>query len=69
MRIYNNWFLLCMALILSVVFMIMGFSMGQQSSDDDCQRFGMFHHSGNTYTCHQVGKNSVVAIEFREVGK
>ena len=69
MKIYNNWFLLCMALILSIAANLVGFSMGQQASSDNCQRFGMFHYSGNIYSSQQVKANEVVAVGFREAGK
>lgn len=65
MKIYNNWFLLCMALILSIVANLVGFAMGQQSSSDNCQRFGMFHYSGNIYSCQQVKTNDVVVTSFK----
>lgn len=65
MNIYNNWFLLCMALILSIVANLIGFDMGQQASSDNCQRFGMFHYSGNIYSCQQVKTNDVVVTSFK----
>lgn len=69
MKLYNNWFLVCMALILSIAANLVGFAMGQQASSDNCQRFGMFHYSGNIYSCQQVKANEVVAVGFREAGK
>lgn len=69
MKIYNNWFLFSMALILSIAAMLYGFSMGQQSSFDNCQRFGMFHYSGKVYSCQQVGEGDVVVRDFKEAGK
>lgn len=69
MKIYNNWFLFSMALILSVVANLVGFSMGQQASSDNCQRFGMFHYSGSIYSCQRVDADDVVVTDFREVGK
>ena len=68
MKIYNNWFLLCMALILSIVANLVGFAMGQQASSDNCKRFGMFHYSGNIYSCQQVKTNfDVVIVERSKV--
>lgn len=66
MKIYNNWFLFSMALILSIVANLVGFAMGQQASSDNCQRFGMFHYSGKVYSCQQVRANDVVVTDFRE---
>lgn len=65
MKIYNNWFLFSMALILSIVANLTGFAMGQQASSDNCQRFGMFHYSGKVYSCQQVKTNDVVVTSFK----
>ncbi len=65
MKIYNNWFLVCMALILAFIVMLLGFAMGQQASSDNCQRFGMFHYSGKVYSCQQVQTNDVVVTSFK----
>ena len=35
MNTYNNWFLVCMALILAFIVMLLGFAMGQQASSDN----------------------------------
>jgi len=64
-KLYNNWFLVCMALILSIVANLVGFAMGQQASSDNCQRFGMFHYSGKVYSCQQVKTNDVVVTSFK----
>ena len=69
MKIYNNWFLLCIALILSIVAMLYGFSMGQQSSFENCKRFGMFHYSGNIYSCQQIKSDFDVVLIERNVAK
>lgn len=65
MKLYNNWFLFSMALILAIIVLLIGFSMGQQASSDNCQRFGMFHYSGNIYSCQQVKTNDVVVTSFK----
>lgn len=62
----DKWFLFSMGLILGFVVMLAGFSMGQQSSSDNCQRFGMFHYDGNIYSCQQVKSDDVVVTDFRE---
>lgn len=69
MNTYNNWFLVCMALILAIIVLLFGFAMGQQASSDNCQRFGMFHYSGNVYSCQQIKKDDVVVTNFREVAR
>lgn len=65
----DKWFLFSMGLILGFVVMLLGFAMGQQASSDNCQRFGMFHYSGNIYSCQQVRADDVVVTDFREAGK
>ena len=65
MKLYNNWFLFSMALILAIIVLLIGFSMGQQASSDNCQRFGMFHYSGSIYSCQQVKTNDVVVTSFK----
>lgn len=69
MKIYNNWFLFSMALILILAANLVGFAMGQQASSDNCQRFGMFHYDGNIYSCQQVKSDDVVVTDFREKAK
>lgn len=65
----HKWFLFSMALILAFFCNLLGFSMGQQASSDNCQRFGMFHYSGNVYSCQKVKVNDVVVTDFKEKDK
>lgn len=63
----RKWFLFSMALILFIVANLFGFAMGQQSSSDNCQRFGMFHYDGKVYSCQRLQEGDVVVTDFREV--
>lgn len=63
----HKWFLFSMILISAFTANLVGFAMGQQASSDNCKRFGMFHYSGNIYSCQQVKTDDVVVTDFREV--
>jgi len=64
-KVYNPWFIFSMVLILSILAMLLGFAMGQQASSDNCKRFGMFHYSGDIYSCQQVQANNIAVTEFK----
>lgn len=54
---------LFIGLLISIL--MVGFGMGQQSTRDNCKRYGMFENSGDTYSCQKIKSNFDVIIVER----
>lgn len=55
--------LLFIFILISIL--LVGFAMGQQSTRDNCKRYGMFENSGDTYSCQKIKSNFDVIIVER----